>query len=69
MITILINLYEKLIVKKLSNHARIVFKTAKQNQIIVYAFVFSNLFSQLNTLTELRKNFVSFLILQCRNKK
>lgn len=49
MITILINLNEKLIVKKQPNRARIVFKTAKQNQIIVYAFVSSNLFSQLNT--------------------
>lgn len=60
MITILINLNEKLIVKKLPNRARIVFKTAKQNQIIVYAFVSSNLFSQLNTLTELTKNFARF---------
>lgn len=60
MITILINLNEKLIVKKPPNHSRTVFKTAKQNQIIVYAFVSSNLFSQLNMLTELANNFACF---------
>lgn len=60
MITILINLNEKLIVKKLPNRARIFSKTAKQNQIIVYAFVSSNLFCQLNRLTELTRNFACF---------
>lgn len=70
MITTLINLNEKLIVKKPPNLSRSVIKTATQNQIIVYAFVSSNLFTQLNTLTELTNNFasVSFIILQCRNE-
>lgn len=59
-----------MIVKKPPNLSRTVFKTATQNQITVYAFVSSNLFTQLNTLTELTNNFasVSFIILQCRNE-
>lgn len=70
MITILINFNEKLIVQKTPNLSRTVFKTAKQNQIIAYAFVSSNLFTQLNTLTELN-NFdsVSCITFQCRMKK
>lgn len=70
MITILINFNEKLIVQKNPNLSRTVFKTAKQNQIIAYAFVSSNLFTQLNTVTELN-NFdsVSCITFQCRMKK
>lgn len=54
-----------------SDLSRTVFKTAKQNKIVASALVSSNLFTELNALTELTNNFdsVSCIALHCRTKK
>jgi len=60
-----------LIVQKTPNLSRTVFETANQNKIIASAFVSSNLFTQLNTLTGLANSSdsISCITPQCRTKK
>lgn len=55
-ITISININEKLT----QNNIRTAASSKQQNKIIPYIFVSSNLFTQLNTLTELTNNCDSF---------